>query len=150
MTVPGAGEQLELRGFATSTHARAADGDVPDEILRGLELLATSPPLWPIGDVRWEVGVDAVRAFADRWHVQACALGWSPLSLYGLHRRAPYANLAAMGAAFVLARSGHRAVAVDAEAVHVGTTTGAQLRIYRMPPEPESVVAWSLCSPAKC
>ena len=38
--------------------------DPPDDVVRGLELLRTSPPLWPIGAGRWLIAYERVEAFA--------------------------------------------------------------------------------------
>jgi hypothetical protein len=117
---------------------------LPDDVARGLVMLAASPPLWPVPLAQWLSVVDNVRAFAERWDGQSRACGWSTLLFYGLHRRAPYARLQAMGAAWLLATSRHRAIAVDASAIELRSTTGAQLRIYLPVVEPEAVPAWSL------
>jgi hypothetical protein len=118
----------------------------PDDVLRGLELVASSPPLWPVGAVRWAMVLNAVGGFASRWDGQARACGWSTLSLYGLNPTAPYANLAGMGAAWLVARRLEvRVIAIDAEAIHLSAPTGSRLRLLRLAPSGESVAAWSLC-----
>lgn len=119
----------------------------PDDVVRGLALVGSSPPLWPVGAVRWAMVLNAVGGFASRWDGQARAAGWSTLQLYGLHQAAPYANLAAMGGAWLMARSGHlRVLAIDAEAIHISTLSGSRLRLF-LPRHAEvaSVAAWSLC-----
>ncbi|MGD0333928.1 MAG: hypothetical protein ABSA90_11825 [Xanthobacteraceae bacterium] len=116
------------------------------DVASGLELLARSRPLWPIGAEEWSHAVAGARAFAEAWDSQARAAGWTSVELYGLHRRASYARLAAMGAAWLIARSGHRAVGVDAGAITVGTYTGNRLRIYRTEADPDAVLAWMLRS----
>jgi hypothetical protein len=63
--------------------------DLPLDVAAGLELLARSRPLWPIGMEDWVLAVGRARAFAERWNSLACAAGWTSLQLYGLHRRAP-------------------------------------------------------------
>ena len=65
-------------------------------------------------------------------------------NLYGLHRRAPYANLAGMGGAFVVVRCGHHVIDVAADAIQVRSPTGSELRIYRCQLEAQTVLAWSL------
>src|SRR5436309_6665000 len=70
--------------------------ELPEELARGLARLAASPPLWTIGRPQWLALVDIVAAFALRWDSQALPYGWCSLALYGLHPRAPAANLAAM------------------------------------------------------
>jgi hypothetical protein len=112
--------------------------------VHGLDLLARSPPLWPIGADDWSLAVATVEDFAARCHSRANDLDWSLLALYALHRRAPYANLAGMGGAFVVARCGHRVVDISASAIQVRSRTGADLRIYRRELGAESAVAWSL------
>jgi hypothetical protein len=115
------------------------------DVAAGLELLARSPPLWLIGAEGWAIAVARARAFAERWDGQAPAAGWSTLELYGMHRRAPFARLTAMGAAWVLARSGGSAIAVASDAIVVATRTGGRLRIYRTAaPDPDAVSAWEL------
>lgn len=116
-------------------------GVTPPDVAAGLELLARSAPLWPIGAGAWSDVVACVRGFAERWDAQARAAGWSTLELYSLHHGAPYANLAAMGAAFVVARSGHRVVAVD-ETIMLRSANGAVLRIRRVEPHADAVLAW--------
>jgi hypothetical protein len=85
-----------------------------------------------------------VKRFELAWGDPARALRWSDLSIYGLHRCAPYGNLAGMGAAWVAARGGHRVVAVSEEAIVIKTITDARQRFVRRPPDPDSVPASEL------
>lgn len=118
---------------------------LPADVAAGLELLARSRPLWPIGEAGvWSYAVGSVRAFAEAWDGRARAAGWTAIELYGLHCRAPYARLAAMGAAWLIARSGHRAVGVDAGAITVATHAGNRLRIYHAEVDPGAALAWTL------
>lgn len=148
-------ERLAADLFGSS---EAAPPDLPPDVAAGLKLLASSPPLWPIDPPRWTAVVDSVTAFAGRWDGRARACGWTPLQLYGLHRRAPWANVAGMGAAFLIAADGRPvpvlvalkggpAIAVDQEAIRTLSPGGARLRIFRRTPDPDSVLAWSLCPP---
>jgi hypothetical protein len=88
-----------------------------------------------------------VIAFAVRWDGLSRGCGWSPLELYGLHRRAPWSNLAGMGAAFLIAIGGHTVIGIGAEAIAVATPTGSRLRIFRRPPDSLSAPAWELERP---
>ena len=115
-----------------------------DDVTAGLELLARSPPLWPIGAEDWTIAVARARAFAEAWDSLARAAGWSALELYGLHRRAPWARLSAMGAAWLIARSGHNAIAVASDAITVATLTSARLRICRSRSDAAAMLAWEL------
>jgi hypothetical protein len=119
----------------------AAGASVDPDVLAGLELLAGAPPLWPIGTQAWAELVGRVTTFAHRWDSQARGFGWSTLSLYGQHPAAPSACLSCMGGAFVLARSQHRAVAIDGSAIAVVAPTGSRLRIYKGELQ-GAVVAW--------
>jgi len=119
------------------------------EILNELELLERSPALWPVDVATWSAALASVRSFAARWGGQAHAAGWSPLELYGLHRLAPYASLAGMGAAWLVARSGHPVVDVAGAAIRLRSATGAELRIFCGALDPMSVLAWALCRPAE-
>jgi hypothetical protein len=117
----------------------------PADVVNGLDLLARSRPVWPLDATTWRGVVGSVSDFAARWDGQALEAGWSTLELYGLHRSAPWANLSAMGAAFVLARSGYLAIAVTDEAIVVRSALSATLRIRRFALNPDAVLAWSLC-----
>jgi hypothetical protein len=87
----------------------------------------------------------SVRAFARAWDAPARAAGWDDAALYGLHSRASWGNLAAMGAAWLLARSGDVAVAIERGAIVSTTPTGGRLRIFRPARDADAVVAWELC-----
>jgi hypothetical protein len=120
-------------------------GGLPADVVHGLGLLARSQPLWPLDTLTWRGMVGSVSDFAARWDGQAREAGWSTLELYGLHRSAPWANLSAMGAAFVLARSGYAAIGVTEEVIMVRSALSATLRIRRFALNPDAVLAWSLC-----
>jgi hypothetical protein len=120
--------------------------DVPADVSGGLAALAAGAPLWPIGAERWTALVATVQAFAALHDAKARICGWDSVSLYGLHPHAPYANLAAMGAAWVTGRSGHRVAAVAADSILLIAPTGSRLRIFKS--EPAGVVLpWTLCKP---
>jgi hypothetical protein len=129
---------------------------VPDRVAGGLAQLEAAPPArWPLDQAaRWPAMIDRVTAFASQWDGAARACGWDDVSLYGLHCRAPWARLSAMGAAFVIALE-HRpppllvarkgpVAAVTAEAIVLITPTSSRLRLYRRPLDREAVAAWSL------
>jgi hypothetical protein len=119
--------------------------DLNTHVLAGLDLLARSPALWPVGTDRWADVLATVKGFEQAHGRPARARGWSDLSLYGLHRTAPYANLAGMGAAFFVARSGHRVAGIDGDGILLISPNGARLRIYRVEPDECAVAVWALC-----
>jgi hypothetical protein len=104
-----------------------------------------APPAWPTDRLAiWPFVLDELAAFERAWGESARTAGWDELSLYGLHSRAPAANLAAMGAAFLVALSGWQVIAVGPGAIVLVSRTGSRLRIYRRPPDPAAVLAWEL------
>jgi hypothetical protein len=119
---------------------------------RGLELLAACEPVWPVPPWEWRDVVRTVRLIEADWGGVARRAGWSDLALYGLHREAPYGNLAGMGAAFLLARlEAFRTCrqlisVVTVEAIEVRNgTTGAVQRLARSQfGRQDSVLAWTL------
>ncbi len=136
--------------------ANSENEDLPADVAAGLARLERPPAPWPVDrHGQWPVLIAGARAFARRWDRTARKCGWTSLQLYGLHRRAPWANLAGMGAAFLVAGSGRPApflvelaggpaTSVDKDAVVLVTPTGSRLRIYRRPPDPEALLAWQL------
>ncbi|MBX9649700.1 MAG: hypothetical protein K2X57_21890 [Xanthobacteraceae bacterium] len=132
-------EDLPLFGLSAA--------ELPADVLEGLQQLGRGPSVWPIDQAgRWVADVARVTAFAAHWDARARAAGWSDLQLYGLHRYAPYANLAGMGVAFVVALGRSTVLDVQAEAINIATPTGSRLQFVRRPPDPAAVLAWSLGS----
>lgn len=115
----------------------------------GLKLLEASPPAaWPVDRVaHWPGMIAGAMAFARCWDSHARESGWTELQLYGLHPRAPWANLAAMGAAFQIGLAGGSVIAVSAEAIAIVMRTGSRQRLYRRAPDPQAVLAWELAGP---
>jgi hypothetical protein len=116
----------------------------PDHIVAGLEFLAGLPPLWPAGAEAWRLQLAHVKDFASRWDHRARLSGWSDVMLYGVHRLAPGPNIAALGAAWLAARSACTVLAIEDDgAILLGTRAASRLRIYRRPPDPDAVLPWS-------
>jgi hypothetical protein len=113
-----------------------------EDVDRGLEILIGSQPPGFSAENEWAATVPHVRAFAQRWDGLARAAGWKSLELYGLHRWAPFARLDAMGAAWLIARTGYQALAVDPGAIEVLTCFGNRLRIYRKAADADSALPW--------
>jgi len=125
--------------------ARAPEpGRQPLTAMAGLQLIKTSPPCtWPADRLaEWPQIAAGAAAFERCWGDQAEVCGWSDLQLYGLHSRAPRSNLAAMGAAFLVAIGGHTVLAVSGHAIAIATPTGSRLRICRRPPDSSAVLVW--------
>jgi hypothetical protein len=120
-------------------------GDIPDGVARGLKTLAGSAPLWPVDADKWRAAVAAVQAFATVSDARARAHGWTSVGFYGLSRLAPWADVSRMGAAWIVARSGHRVAGIDGDGILLISPNGARLRIYRVEPDECTVTAWALC-----
>jgi len=101
-------------------------------------------PLWPVEERRWLQIIERACSFADAWERKAVAEGWSLLELYGLHRSAPGYNLAAMGAAWLIARGQDTVLAVSEARILVQRPTGNGLAIYRPPRDLDAELAWVL------
>jgi hypothetical protein len=106
--------------------------------------LARSIPLWPIEIDEWDLVIATVREFSEAWDAIARSEGWDSMSLYSLHRSAPYARLDGMGAAWLLAVRGRQAIAVQPDHILLATALGARLCIYRGEPTPDATLAWEL------
>jgi hypothetical protein len=119
-------------------------GGLPADVVRGLDRLTQSPPLFPVDDAAWRGIVATVADFATRFDGQARSAGWDSLALYSLHKRAPFARLTGMGVAFLIARAGLRTIAVSGDAIAVASYTGAHQRIYRSRLDPDARLAWEL------
>jgi hypothetical protein len=116
----------------------------PDYIIAGLEFLAGMPPLWPAGAELWRLQLAHAADFARRWDHRARLAGWCDLGLYGVHRSAPGANIAALGSAWVVAaRTSYAVLAIEDEgAILLGTRAASRLRIYRQSPNRDAVLPW--------
>ena len=130
--------RLALLDAATDQHTGA-----PPEIITGLGVLASMPPLWPSGPEAWRLTLAHVKDFAERWDYRARAAGWVDVALYGVHPAAPGANFAALGAAWLIGRSALAVLAIESDgAILVGTRAGARLRVFRTAPDPFAVLPW--------
>jgi hypothetical protein len=89
--------------------------------------------------------VTSVQVFAAVHDATARRHGWSSPGLYGLSRLAPWADVSRMGAAWIVARSGHRVAGIDGDGILLISPNGARLRIYRVAPDEHAAVAWALC-----
>ena len=120
-------------------------GHVPDDVARGLATLAVGAPIGSIGANWWAEVVTSVQAFAAVHDATARRHGWSSPGLYGLSQLAPWADVSRMGAAWIVARSGHRVAGIDGDGILLISPNGARLRIYRVEPDECTVAAWALC-----
>jgi hypothetical protein len=130
--------RAEARLAPIEQHAGA-----PPHVAAGLEFLTGLPPLWLAGPELWRLQLAHVKDFAAKWDHRARLVGWCDLTLYGVHRSAPAANFAALGGAWVAARSAYTVLAIeDQGAILVATQTASRLRIYRQAADPDAVLPW--------
>lgn len=116
-----------------------------DEVAAGLVRLRSSPPLWPVSPDQWSDILAAVETFERNYGPTARARGWTQIGLFGLCPHSPFARLSSLGAAWLIARTGHAVTGVDHIGIALTTRTAARLRIFRGRPDPGAVLAWSLC-----
>jgi hypothetical protein len=114
-------------------------------VLSAAAMKTGGPPAgWPADRLAiWPFVLDELAAFERAWGESARRTGWDDLSLYGLHPRAPYEDVAAMGAAFLVALSGWQVIAVGPGAIELVSRTGSRLKIYRRAPDPAAGLAWT-------
>jgi hypothetical protein len=61
-----------------------------------------------------------------------------------------WSDVSRMGAAWIVARSGHRVAGIDRDGILLISPNGARIRIYHVEPDEHAAVAWSIrapCSP---
>jgi hypothetical protein len=131
--------------FAPDVFGLPPISDIPDELACGLKTLVCSAPLWPVDADKWRAAVAAVQAFSGVFDAPARAHGWTSAGLYGLSKLAPWSDVSRMGAAWIVARSGHRVAGIDGDGILLISPNGARLRIYRVQPDECTVAAWALC-----
>ncbi len=79
-------------------------GNLPRLWAEGLATLLIMRPPEDIPLKKWRAIQEGTLRFADRWAVQAHALGWSVQEIFGCHRSAPITRVDCMG--LLLAMSG--------------------------------------------
>lgn len=134
-------------GWSEGKEERAAiveyDGGVLRAWAEGFAQLDPSRPPARISLLRWQCFIDDCGHFLDRgWAVQAVALGWGPLELFGCDRKRPY-YVPHRGQLWEV--NGGRIVALDCDRAIIEIASGDR-RIYkRQPLEVGRVVlAWEL------
>jgi hypothetical protein len=139
---------LASNGVSARSHELSAwpqnSASLTPDVAAGLELLARSPPAWPIDAEPWSTFLSRARAFAERWDAPARAAQWTGLELYGVNPRAPLARYDAIGAGWLIARGRSVALSVDAAAFTVATRGGNRLKIYRTMPPSGAVLPWTI------
>jgi hypothetical protein len=93
--------------------------------------------------------VGAVQDFSAVFDARARAHGWTTVGLYGLSRLAPWADVSRLGAAWIVARSGHRVAGIDRDGILLISPNCDRVRIYRVEPDDCCVEAWALCKAAR-
>jgi hypothetical protein len=114
-----------------------------DEARAGIAQLRSAPALWPVGFDRWQEILAAIEAFEIQHGAVARARGWLQTQLYGLHPTAPYARLDAMGAAWLIARTGHCVVSIDHVGMRLVTRTASRLQLLRGSADADVALPWA-------
>jgi len=115
---------------------------VPQAWAEALARLDPSMPPAGVPSEDWIRFIDACGRFIDaRWHIQANALGWGPLELFGCDRVNPFAKVEAKG---LLWRIGDGdLVALTAHSALVENGAGDHF-FRRRAPMPGQVLTWEL------
>jgi hypothetical protein len=135
-------------GWTQAREERAAlveyDGGSPRAWAEGFARLDRARPPDDVPQRRWLQFIDDCAAFLDGgWPVNAAALGWGPLDLFGCDRERPWARIDQAGLLWLMV--GRRLVALTADSATIETASGGRLSYHRVPNEPGRVLAWSLC-----
>lgn len=133
-------------------------GEVEDERAAVIEIDCGAPRRWaealarlnstkPPADVplqRWRRFIDDCGHFLDQgWDVQAIALGWTPLDLFGCDRERPFARIDQAGLLGLL--NGRKLVALTSYTATTELPAGHRQTYQRIPLETGRVVlAWAL------
>jgi hypothetical protein len=115
------------------------------DVMLGFDTLMRPAPLWPMDrGIFWADVVARARAFAVRWVGPCRAYGWAKLELYGVDRNTPGARLSNFGVAWLVAGSAYHVLEASPNVITVTTRSASRLSIYKLPPDPDAVLAWEL------
>lgn len=116
---------------------------VPREWAEGFARLQTCCPPAGIAVWRWQQVIDDAGRFIDRLAVQAAALGWRTLDVFGVHGAKPVERFDAAGLVWCLHAA--EVVAITEKTAKLKTPSGAVQTYARRDPEhPEMVAIWAL------
>lgn len=123
-------------------HASSFDSALPLEWIEGLTMLETKAPPLGISVNDWQRIVDDANLLLRQWGVQAAALGWSSLQLFGAHPTKPVERHDLKG--LVLLVHGNPIVSMVHDAAGITMPSGSILTYRRRPIDPAAVCIWSL------
>jgi hypothetical protein len=157
----GTGNTITLAGLATlaappaesanscflsiaSSEGEAGPGrpDIPTDWAAGLQGIAGKPCPIAIDPKRWlQLQADANR-FVDQWGVQAVALGWSTLDIFGCHPTRPADRYDTMGLVWMIADA--EVVALGAEVANLRKAAGTIQRVWKCAVDRGRILPWDL------
>ncbi len=123
-------------------HASPLDSALPSEWIDGLTMLETKAPPLSISVNRWQRIVDDADLLVRQWGVQAAALGWTSLQLFGAHPVKPVERHDLKGLAMLV--YGNPIVAMNQAAANMSMPSGSILTYRRRPIDPVAVCVWDL------
>jgi hypothetical protein len=115
---------------------------IPADWAAGLRGIAEKPCPMTIEPKRWlQLQRDADR-FLGQWGVQAAALGWSTLDIFGCHPTHPADRYDAMGLVWMIAAA--EIVAMGAEVAKLRKTSGTLQRVWKCAVDRRRILPWNL------
>lgn len=120
------------------------EASVPREWVEGFAAICAMRKPDGIHEARWQQIVNDACVFIDKWAVQAHALEWSTLEVFGVHKDAPEPRFDGKG--LIASLNGRRIIAVTQDTATVSANHGGTLIIKRATAAPEDSRAalWEL------
>jgi hypothetical protein len=118
------------------------DAGVPRDWAEGYASLLRAPVPAGVTPSRWQLFIDDVGRFLDRWARRANELGWDPFDLFGCDAVKPFARIDRQGLLWLL--QGSEIGALTENSASIKTPKGVALTYRRKTEEPGRVLAWEL------
>jgi hypothetical protein len=116
--------------------------DIPTDWAAGLRAIAEKRCPIAIEPKRWLQLQEDANRFVDQWGVQAAALGWSTLDIFGCHPTHPADRYDAMGLVWMLAAA--EVVAMGAEVAKLRKASGTLQRVWKCAVDRRRILPWNL------
>ena len=118
------------------------DACIPPAWIKGWAILQTMPRPADMPQQRWEQIINDTGHFLDSKGVEALALGWTDLDLFGVHPKGPYKAIYYAGLVSLL--NGRPVITITADTATVDCGKGVRQTYSRCPAKPGQIPLWEL------